>query len=738
MKLEDINNKIKDVKNVPFLVAFLNHCKITNSPPPGYLPNINDIGAIGLNINSLYNNQTSNIIGAADAVYTNKTREELNSGFQTTGHATFVNLLTSNPQFSESMRDVFNAYQNGKLDIGTLTRVINNNMSDVYGDIYQRILNGENLDGRSINNLIAGGLIANGKNIRDETMLLTLQGVKLPKQAIEQRMEGIRWKPIKGGSLPMRDIEKIKKTTEDIKTTIEQAKTQLQTARSIVQILKMLESIYVKGYIGILEQISKKVFSIFRDIGSSGFYLLNMFEPYYIDGYAQNNYGVKMDEEGEKYKNLEENEKLMYKISRKKMLSNYEYLMNDFKTTTPYIADFTIQDFETLKTKAWSEVDADKFKKAFLESAITFYRPTTYASFIRTIADAFQDEGDLPGSQHNVTKIIHKGDLLDFLNPKPDIPGYIKRKGEDNQDTFRPGRPIFSDSSSSNVIVVAFSMPDFINLAATLDSTAEAILNFFGGLLSFETKKTETLEWFKDNLGSMKSLNRIFERFALRKRKRKLYDYLTKPPYLNSDGNPVLPDDNSEYPDFYGYTVRKFFPDLFQYVDEAEAEINKWTKDFKSSLSKSINRLLDNIDDIIDDLEDFVDLLDNIISFFEALQTMGLYTLSIISNGGNDDIVEKLLAAEGFPGVDEGDKLRFIGGFVICYGAPSPNLNGFDFTNFAKQKSALINYQAQVEKFTVSDNLDDDPGSFSDYMFDNNINGFDYNSSLDKIFKKIF
>ena len=50
----------------------------------------------------------------------------------------------------------------------------------------------------------------------------------------------------------------------------------------------------------------------------------------------------------------------------------------------------------------------------------------------------------------------------------------------------------------------------------------------------------------------------------------------------------------------------------------------------------------------------------------------------------------------------------------------------------------MVSYQAQVEKFAVSDDPEDDPGSFADYMFEENIYGFDYNSSSDKIFKKLF
>jgi hypothetical protein len=308
------------------------------------------------------------------------------------------------------------------------------------------------------------------------------------------------------------------------------------------------------------------------------------------------------------------------------------------------------------------------------------------------------------------------------------------------------------------VMVIGFSIPDFINLVYSGGGAIFAIIDFVKGLSNSKDfwgdKSTKGVDLFQaladfgdiypfNFLGGnfaddYKDTQRVLERHGFLKRKKRLYDYYTKPPSVNDQGEIEIPDDNNQYPDFYGLSFRGFFPVFFHWFDEAEAELNQLLKDFKGSLSKTINKLLNNIENLIDDLEDFIDLLDNILKFFEALQTMGLYKLQIISNGGNQDIVEKLLAAEGFPGVEEGDKLRLIGGFVLCTGAPNPDLNGFDFINFIKQKSAMVNYQAQVEKFAVSDDPEDDPGSFADYMFEENIYGFDYNSSSDKIFKKLF
>ena len=116
---------------------------------------------------------------------------------------------------------------------------------------------------------------------------------------------------------------------------------------------------------------------------------------------------------------------------------------------------------------------------------------------------------------------------------------------------------------------------------------------------------------------------------------------------------------------------------------------------------------------------------------------MGLYTLQITSNGGNEDIVEKIIAAEGFPGVAEGDKLRLIGGFVFCYGTPNLKPNQIDFPGIVKQKMAAMNYEADMIKYESDPSSTDDPGSYEDYVSGSNFIG-DYNSSLNKIFKKLF
>lgn len=732
MNIKDFQRNVAETKNLPFLIGFLNHCKLSAQPNskdvPPEIQNLNIFGG------QLYDTKEENIINTFDTISKDSSREKLDTPFKNISYFSFVSLMVSNSNFGDSMKGVIDVYSsNNPPNLGLLKIVIDNNTKSTFDGIFQRVQNGENLTGQDINKLIESGLIANSKNINDEMVLLANAPFKIPKEAIEQRMKGIRWQPIKGGSLPLQDIEKIKKITQQIKTTIEQSKTQLNVARNIVQLLRVLESIYSKGYIGILQQLAKKFFSFVRDIGSTGFYVLNMFEPYMIDGFwkkSDNEVGVLGNAE-----KAEEKDKLLAKISKQKILSDYEYLLNDFRSATPHISDYTIQELEKLNS---SSVNIEDILKKYS----TFYRPTTYASFIKTIADAFLDESDLPTAGFLDSSNFVQEKLIKSGYEKRGA--YIKRQSEgEGSKMFRTGRPIFGDTSSSTVVIIALSVPDFINLLSTVAGVISSIIYFCGSF--FEGgKNSEIYNWFYELLPNFfkseekSEVDKVLERHGFLKRKKRLYDHLSKPPYVNDKGEIELPDDNSQYPDFYGWSFRSSFPTLFQQFDEFEAELNKWMKENKGSLSKSLNKLLNNIEDTIDDLEDFVDLLDNITNFFEVLQTMGLYKLQITSNGGNQDIVEKLLAAEGFPGVEEGDKLRLIGGLVFCYGYPEPNLNGFDFINFIKQKSALINYQAQVEKFAVTDDPDDDPGSFEDYMFEENIYGYDYNSSSDKIFKKLF
>jgi hypothetical protein len=734
-------NDPSKTKELSFLISFLNHCRLTGSPTQS--ANATDLLDNVVNVSNLYNNANTNLINTLQTVSPTETKENLEKTFQNVGHFEYVNLLISDRKFSDSMRNVLDAYQTGELDLRTLSAVITSNMTDIYGQIFQRVQAGENLTGEDIKKLIKSGLASKGKDIEKETMLLTDAGFKIPQVAIEQRMKGIKWQPIKGGSLPLKDIEKIKRATNTIRAGLEQTRSALQTAKSIAQIIRVLESVYTNGAVGILSVLLKKIMSFMRDIGSTGFYVLDMFEPYFLErGYYQKDSNDLTDEE-KKDKNLLEAIKLREKISESKIFSNHEYIARDLYSSVPRLSNFTVDDYEKEKTKTETEGKTKIIDdEGFFKKLYTFYRPTTYAQWIRTITDAFMDENDLPdenmlGSYDNFKKPITDFFSTDDKDYKKDLRGYIKRQSIKNFEVdffdkkkgknLRTGRPVFGDTSTSNVIIVAFSAPDFINLATTVSGGVSAIVDFFRflGAKNFDLP------------GSFKPLEKFF---GGRKKRKKLYEFLTKPPYLDENGNVQVPNDISQYPDFSGASFRGIFPRFFEDLDQIETELNRWLKDFKSSFAKSINRFLNEIDEMIDDLEDFIDLLDNIIKFFEALQTMGLYTLNIISNGGNEDIVEKLLAAEGFPGVEEGDKLRFIGGFVVCYGAPNLELNGFDFADFVKQKTAMMGYQTEVEKFSATGDPDDDPGSFQDYIFEAGIDvgNKDYNSSLDKIFKKIF
>lgn len=741
MDIKDINDQVTDIKNLPFLINFLNHCNITGVPPLTYLQSQNIVANANATLSEIFQNQTNANLIAEE--FSPRQTYEIEAQFQNVTATSFATLLATNQGFALTMQDVVNVYSSKQPpSMGLLTSVLQNNMSDIYAGLFQRIQNGETLTAENVNSAISSGLLSRKENIKNEVLLLTSTGMKIPKAALEQRMKGIRWQPIKGGTLSNKDIERVKKTTEIIKKSLEQSRTALQTAKNFVQLLKILESIYIKGFTKILQTLVKKIASFFRDVGSSGFYLLNMVEPYWMDEGTYFTIGSTPNTLlTQEQKETEEKRKLLKKIGREKVLSDYEYILNDFRSTTPNISDYTIQDFENYKGVTDIIDGADeKFQKAIKEW-LTFYKPTTYASFIKTIADAFLDEGDLPSKGESLTLFgytIKKDTTIQIGSEQ--IKGYINRK-DDPFKGARTGRPIFSDGSNSTVMIIAFSAPNIINLGLTAIEGVKAFLNFFKffPIGTYNTKDSEIFNWFNftDNK-QYKRLFRIFERNGLDKKRSKLYDFVTKPPYINADGTVQVPDDASQYPDFYGFSMRGLFPNLFAQVDELEARANKFFLDAKSSLAKDLDKLLKNIEEALNDLDDFIDLLDNIIAFFEALQTMGLYTLQITSNGGNEDIVEKLLAAEGFPGVEEGDKLRFIGGFVVCYGLPSPNLNGFDFAAYAKQQYAMMNYLAASEKFAIFGEQDMDPGSFEDYMMDENIGPIDYNSSLDKIFKKIF
>jgi molecular chaperone GrpE (heat shock protein) len=666
----------------------------------------------------------------------------------------FFRLMQKDSVFAAKMARNILKLGTGLLNAESFKQLIVDEIGDVINNIAVRISNGEQLTGAEIEQLIEGGikskeneLESGGKKLENpDPTEPTGSNTFFPDLALQQKTKGLRWRPIKGASISPKQLQRVKKSTENIKKQLEKTKSSLRTAKSIVALLKKLESVYSNGLIGIVQSVLKIVFSFVRDIGSSGVYMLDMVGPYtHIDL-------TRILDDTEKTKRSERmGELLRRKIQKENIGSTYAYMNNDLVNSTPFVSDWVIPPKERIVADRY----ADNLSDAE-EILSTIYKPTTYASFIQTIADAFLDDGDVAsyGWNPNGIKFGEK-----YIMPKPDpeitrkrtergIISGIANVFEGSADTLRVGRPDFGKGSSVNVTIVAFSIPNIINVLTLFSGGLRSILM----LLSFFKQKfyhEEAGNFLKANHPFMKRINRALSKSRNTFGKvtsNKFYDYYDNKPEVEVQTDnkgekiesiTVNAGLTSQDPDFYGVAVRNIFSGFFRSLDKLEAISSELLKNFKSSLSKELENLLKNIEEFIDDLEDFIDILDSIISFFETLQTMGLYTLNFTSNGGTSDIVEKLLAAENFPGVTEGDKLRLIGGMVFCYGGANPDPSKIDFSGLIKQKMAAVNYEAALAKFESSGDSDNDPGSFDDYLNSEGI-GNSYTSSLDKIFKKLF
>ena len=721
---------INEALRISLLAEFSKSCGVTQS----------DMNALGAKTDSFFASYQKIDYN----LFKNSTEEIFKESISNLIYNSFFSLLTKNSNFQLTMFPILGSFQKGKISAQDLRMILLDNLSDTIANIITRLQKGENLSEEEISNIVTNSIVSKKEKIASD-VLTAASKTTAPDGlsaytpytglAISQRFKGIKWRAIKGGGLSNKAIERLQKTTKNIKTQLEKTKSALRTARSIVGLLKKLESIVSNGYVNILKSLSKIIFSYVRDIGSSGVYVLNMIEPYstldpFMDAVEMKDlkdYGGSSIEKIERIK-------LFEKINRENIISSYESYHNDLYRSNVFLSDFSPQELEDAKIGGFQEA---------LEKINSIYKPTTYASFIRTINDAFFDDGDMPGDS-----FLNQKNLFDFSAAETfgTGTGTVKRtsnkfntKNGINLDFIRPGRPRFGNGSNSVVVIVAFSMPNVINLISSTAVEVEAFLmlmNFLThGWFGYNTKDRRIGQWISENLDSGK---KRWLRFWGKTAKKRLYDYYDNQPYLDEDGDIMIPTDVGQDPDFYGFAVRSLFPGFFELMDILEQDVDKYTRNFKSSLSKELDALLKNIEEAIDDLEDFINTIDRIINFFSLLKTSGLSVLQITSNGGNDDISQKLLAAEGFPGVEDGDPLRLIGGMVYCYGTPNLEPGNIDFQGIIKQQMTVIDYEAALAKYeSGGKNSDDDPGTLQEYLSDSGAIG-DYNSSLDKIFKKLF
>lgn len=737
---------------IAMLSEFSKACGISNSPQLEKLKSerLQGYNSVWFGANEQVDSNT----------FKNDSRSEFRTKISNLIYDSYFQLLSTDSAFAKSQSDAIELFSKNLISADAYRLIILDSVSDeldsIIAELERAVISGKTITAEELQKKIKQALQNNKEKINDETKKFkektaqdgTPNYTPYSALAISQRYKGIRWRPIKGSSLSPKALDRIRKQTNNIKTNLQKVKSGLRTAKSIVSLLKVLESTFSNGIIGILKTLSKIVFSYVRDIGSSGVYMLNMCEPYY--GGLVFDKGSFIQEIGDP-KNLDATvdeyhaRLLKEKIDRNHVINANDYMGSDMTNSMFILGDMSAEE----RDEVAGIKEDDELWKLMEDNISGFYKPTTYMEFVNTIAEAFEDEGDLPSAAPDTIDMDFFGNKLKLKYQYAARTSVVNRKNSGGQGenalqrAFRPGRPKFGSGSNVNVIIVAFSIPNILQF--TLLATGALrnfvnIMNFFGvSLLNIagtnDPAAKAAASWYADNVDIFqKRWNRLWNKTT----STSLFDYFSDPPKFDDKGDIVIPVSSSKNPDFYGKSIRSIFPDFFEYLDIVEERIDKYTKNFKSALSKELDNLLKNIEELINDLEDFIELIDSIVSFFETLQTMGLYTLQITSNGGNADIIEKIRVAENFPGVKEGDQLRLIGGLLFCYGTPNPKPGNIDFSGLIKQKMAMMNYEASKAKFETSGLEEDDPGSFQDYIAAENFIGTNYNSSLDKIFKKLF
>lgn len=732
----NLNNGVNEQLEIALLSEFAKSCGINNSYQ---LQSLESKALKKAQDNIFKSSSASSHIDSN--TFKNQNADEFRNSISLLVYDIFFDLLKTEPQFFSDMQETLINFSQKNINADDLRLIVLDGVNEEINYILNTLQKAQN-EGKTVTNeeirkIVKSALINNSKKINNDVVAVskktTSDGLSnytpYTKLALSQRQKGIRWRPIKGTTLSPKALERLQKQTDKIKSNLEKVKSGLKTAKSIVSLLKQLESVFSNGLIGLLKSLSKIIFSYIRDIGSSGVYMLNMCEPYMTAESFINN--EKMLEKvgqsfgGEEF-TVDDYHLFMLnqKISREKIIDSNAYTGRDLDRSTILINE--------LKPDTRKKTEAGKKVDEFQDFLCGLYKPTTYAEFVQTLGEAFMDEGDMPSSALQPDAFNMKQLKGSIVRKRGLVSKYLGM----NSNKIRPGRPVFGEGSNATVVIVAFSLPNFIKLASDSISAAKAfvnILDFFGmNLLSTQTEETRT--WWADNADVfVKRLNRLWKKTT----SKSLYDYYPNPPIIDDDGNVVSPKVDSEDPDFYGIAVKSLLPDFFEYMNIVEARIDKYVKSFKSSLSKELDNILKNIEELIYDLEDFIQIIDDVVAFFQTLKDMGLYTLQITSNGGNEDIVQKIKVAEGFPGVADGDKLRLIGGLVFCYGTPNPNPGQIDFSGIIKQKMTAMNYEASKAKYESDPNSTDDPGSFEDFANSSGLIG-NLGGSLDKIFKKLF
>ena len=478
--------------------------------------------------------------------------------------------------------------------------------------------------------------------------------------------------------IPKSILEETQQATDSVKSSLETIESTLNAAKSFISLLEPLEAAITDpiGNLGI--QLAKELETMVNNAKSTGVYILDMFDHYYVGDIL---YSEK------KFEALEDQ-----KSDLATFLSDSDYTYDYLKVNNSAL-DGTKSSRE--KSKLETQIDELMSKPTFM------YKPTTYEEFIETVAEAFIDPNDLPHGDLSSGRVM-------FRNPPTNEAQFNKElariKNSDINDStmkaivssnkitekmFRPGAPKFSAGSYSKVYVVSVIVPDLqafmqsalqltklfatpIAEASILASSSSSAKEFLFNSITPQTDETKAVyNSFKDIFSSdMNSFNaKEFFRMA----------------QTQNFTNPI---NEGEPPDFYGMSLWSLMPELFNKLQDVIQIIRGFSENPGTGFTELVESVIDMTSRKIDKLNRLVKAIDRLITFIEDISKISINILEISSSQGSYDIYTQLLESDSsaIPFAGTG-KSVYIGGYVFAVGAVTQNSVGLDFQTYTQDRN---------------------------------------------------
>lgn len=539
---------------------------------------------------------------------------------------------------------------------------------------------------------------------------------KLAKEAEEQARQGVKvfennpathqskktkkvnntkWKTKTFTSvLPKAAQDLLKTTQDDAKTASKSLETVSQTlnaAKQFVSILEPLEAAITDPIGNLGTQLLKQLEGFFNNAKSTGIYVLNMFEHYYI---GQTMHFPKV------FQTIESD------ASTEKSNAIKEFLADD-QMTFDYIKNMGLS-LDTFNSNEGKQNFINEMKN--MKSPAFLFKPTTYEEFIEVVADAFLDPHDLPNGAIAQGKIMYRNPPTKEEDAKK-FNDNVKKMADANDITkwdkmsdglrvnfdkssflqLRPGRPQFQEGSHAKVYILMLSLPDLKSYATQMSLFNKLFFTPFGnieetlGLGNPANQKEKTsdevtalIDSWHDIFGDANSWSdAVFKNFKF-----------TDAMHLSQSNNLTNHITEGEPPDFYGMSLYSLAPVLFNNINALNNHLKDFTENPGSSFSELINSTIDMVQRKIDKLNRLIKIIDNLIQFFDDLSKINVSILEVSSTKGNYDIYNQIMNSDAasVPNAGTG-KSQYMGGFVFAYGAITSSKIDVDYQSYVQDRN---------------------------------------------------